>query len=98
MDAEGRIYRQIYGADFDLPLLVESLKALLAGEPVAATRTAEWFERVKLLCTVYDPSAGRYRINYAVVIEILVGASILLAGVCSLANEWRKHRKRSARA
>jgi protein SCO1/2 len=98
VDAEGRIYRQIYGADFDLPLLVEPLKALLTGEPVAATRTAEWFERIKLLCTVYDPSAGKYRINYAVVIEILVGASILVVGVFSLANEWRKHRKRSARA
>lgn len=98
VDAEGRIYRQIYGAEFALPLLVEPLKALLTGEPVAATRAADWFERVKLLCTVYDPSAGKYRINYAVVIEILVGASILVAGVYSLANEWRKHRKRSAGA
>ena len=98
VDAEGRIHRQIYGADFDLPLLIEPLKALLTGEPVAATRTAEWLERVKLLCTVYDPSAGKYRINYAVVIEILVGASILVVGIYSLAIEWRKHRKRSANA
>ena len=99
VDAEGRIYRQIYGADFDLPLLVEPLKALLTGEPVAAaTLAGAWLERIKLLCTVYDPSAGRYRINYAIVIEILVGASILAVGVYSLANEWRKHRKRSVRA
>lgn len=99
VDAEGRIYRQVYGADFELPLLVEPLKALLAGKPVAAAAPAgAWFERIKLLCTVYDPSAGRYRINYAIVIEILVGASVLAVGVYSLANEWRKHRKRSARA
>ena len=94
VDAEGRIYRQIYGAEFALPLLVEPLKALLTGAPVPATRTAEWLERVKLLCTVYDPSSGKYRINYAIVIEVLVGASILVVGVGSLANEWRKHRKR----
>lgn len=94
VDADGRIYRQIYGADFDLPLLVEPLRALLTGAPVPATLAGEWFERVKLLCTVYDPSAGRYRINYAIVIEILVGASILAVGIGSLANEWRRHRKR----
>ena len=96
VDADGRIYRQVYGAAFDLPLLVEPLKALVTGEPVAAPRLSDWYERIKLLCTVYDPSAGRYRINYAVVIEILVGISILTVGIASLANEWRKHRRRSA--
>jgi protein SCO1/2 len=98
VDAEGRIYRQLYGESFDLPLLVEPLKALLTGTPVPVSVLSEWIERVKLLCTVYDPSAGKYRINYAIVIEIFVGASILLVGIGSLINEWRKQRKRSASA
>jgi protein SCO1/2 len=98
VDASGAIYRQIYGDSFDLPLLMEPLKSLLTGQPVPATMVSDWIERVRLLCTVYDPSAGKYRINYAVLIEILVGTSIILVGVASLFSEWRKQRKRAADA
>ena len=98
IDAGGSVYRQIYGDSFGLPLLVEPLKALLTGQPVPATLVSEWIERVRLLCTVYDPSAGKYRINYAIVIEILVGTSIIAFGAISLFNEWRKQRKRGAGA
>ena len=38
------------------------------------------------------------RVNYAIVIEILIGASIIAVGTGSLLNEWRKHRKRSSGA
>lgn len=93
VDADGRVYRQLYGDSFDLPLLVGPLKELITGAPVPAPTLAAWFERVKLLCTVYDPSAGRYRINYAVVIEIFVGASVLLIGLGSLGWEWRRQRR-----
>lgn len=93
VDAQGRVYRQLYGESFDLPLLVGPLKELITGVPVAAPTLEAWFERVKLLCTVYDPSAGRYRINYAVVIEIFVGASVLLIGLGSLGWEWRRQRR-----
>ncbi len=93
VDAGGRVYRQLYGDSFDLPLLVGPLKELLTDTPVAAPTIEAWFERVKLLCTVYDPSAGRYRINYAVVIEIFVGASVLLIGVGSIGWEWRRQRR-----
>lgn len=93
VDAGGRIYRQLYGESFDLPLLVGPLKDLLTGTPVSAPTLDAWIERVKLLCTVYDPSAGRYRINYAIVIEIFVGASVLLIGLVSLGLEWRRQRR-----
>lgn len=92
VDAEGRIYRQLYGDAFALPLLVGPLKELITGTPTPTASLGDWIERVKLLCTVYDPAAGRYRVNYAVVIEIFVGASILIAGIASLAYEWRKRR------
>jgi len=93
VDAGGRIYRQLYGESFELPLLVGPLKELITGTPVAAPTLDAWIERVKLLCTVYDPSAGRYRINYAIVIEIFVGASVLLIGLVSLGLEWRRQRR-----
>lgn len=98
LDADGRIYRQVYGDAFDLPLLIEPLKALLTGNPSPAPKLTEWIERVRLLCTVYDPRAGRYRLNYAILIEILIGASIIVFGIYSLAAEWRRQRRRSAGA
>jgi hypothetical protein len=48
---------------------------------------------VRILCTVYDPAAGRYRLNYAVLIEFLVGASVLLAGIGFVALEWHRRRR-----
>lgn len=93
VDAEGRVHRQLYGDSFDLPLLVEPLKGLITGVPLAVPTLEAWIERVKLLCTVYDPSAGRYRINYAVVVEIIVGGSILLGGIGFLGWEWRRQRR-----
>jgi len=92
VDPEGRIYRQLYGDSFDLPLLIGPLKDLVTGIRSAGPSIADWLERVRLLCTVYDPSAGRYRLNYAVVIELLVGASVLLVGSGSLIHEWRRRR------
>jgi protein SCO1/2 len=50
-------------------------------------------ERVRILCTVYDPRAGKYRLNYGLIIEILVGVSVLGATVFYLGNEWRRQRR-----
>ena len=92
VDADGRIYRQVYGDQFDVPLFVGPLLELAQHKPVPAGSVAGLWEQVKLLCTVYDPAAGRYRVNYAVLIEILVGASVMLVGIWSVAREWRRRK------
>jgi len=92
VDADGRIYRQIYGEEFDVPQFVGPLLELAQHRPVPAGSVAGLWEQVKLLCTVYDPAAGRYRVNYAILIEILVGASVMLAGITSVAVEWRRRK------
>jgi hypothetical protein len=38
----------------------------------------------------------QYPLNHALVIELLVGASIILFGVFSLLVEWRKHKRATA--
>ena len=93
IDAEGRIYRQLYGDSFPAPQFVGPLLELIAHAPRPAGDIGALLEQVKLLCTVYDPAAGRYRVNYAVVIEILVGLSIFLVGIPSLVIEWRRRRR-----
>ena len=91
LDAQGRIYRQVYGDSFEVPLFVGPLLELVQNRPVAAG-VQGFLEQVKLLCTVYDPAAGRYRLNYVVIIELLVGASVMLGGIGFLIMEWRRRR------
>jgi protein SCO1 len=94
LDGEGRVYRQVYGDSFDAPLFVGPLLQLVQNAPVAQENLLEGaWEKFKLLCTVYDPAAGRYRINYVVVIEILIGTSVMLAGISFVAWEWRRRRQ-----
>ncbi|MFO1316987.1 MAG: SCO family protein [Burkholderiales bacterium] len=96
VDANGRVYRQVYGDAFDATMLVEPLTQLVAGAPAAAPVLADLAERIRILCTVYDARTGRYRLDYALLIEIFVGLTVLGAVLWYLAGEWR--RQRSLRA
>jgi protein SCO1/2 len=96
VDQGGRVYRQVYGDSFDAPLFVGPLLQLAQNAPVADNSIQTFLKQVKLLCTVYDPSAGRYRLNYVVIIELLVGSSVMLGGIGFLAVEWRRRRRAQA--
>lgn len=102
LDRDGRVYRQVYGDTFDKPLFVGPLLQLAQNAPVEQASLADAWEKFKLLCTVYDPASGRYRINYVVLIELLVGASVMLGGIGFVVWEWRRRRQpyasRSARS
>jgi protein SCO1/2 len=93
VDARGRIYRQVYGDEFAAPLFVGPLLELVRNQPVAQPTLAAAWDKLRILCTVYDASAGRYRVNYGVVIEILVGVSVVLGTVLFLGLEWRRRRR-----
>jgi protein SCO1/2 len=93
VDAQGRIYRQVYGDSFDIPQFVGPLLQLAQNAPVPQGNLAAIWEQVKLLCTVYDASAGRYRLNYAVFVEIFVGTTVLLGTLWFIASGWRRRRR-----
>ena len=45
-------------------------------------------DRIKFICTAYDPGAGRYRIDYGLVFGSVIAAfSLLLMGALIL-REW----------
>jgi protein SCO1/2 len=93
VDASGRIVRQVYGDSFELPMLVAPLKEMTIGTSAAEYDVASVLERVRILCTVYDPRAGRYRLNYALFIELIAGLSILGGTAWFVVREWRQQRR-----
>jgi protein SCO1/2 len=92
VDAGGVIVRQVYGDSFELPMLVEPLKSLLAGEAARNFSVEGVWEKVKLYCTVYDPVTGGYRVDYSLFMEIFAGASTLIGIGWFIARELGRSR------
>jgi protein SCO1 len=93
VDAQGRVFQQVYGETFELPMFVRPLKELADGTPAPVQNLSDIIERVRVLCTVYDPRAGKYRLNYGLFIEIFVGLAVLGATLYYLGSEWRRQRR-----
>ena len=72
VDAEGRIVRQVYGESFTAQDIAEPLKAMVTGAPLPpqTSTLAELADRLRIICSVYDPLTGKYRTNYALYFEI----------------------------
>ena len=93
LDPAGRISTQVYGDAFAADSLGEPLKRLLAGTLVSETASiADLVDKVRILCSVYDPVTGKYRVNYAMYLEIAGGLTFILAMLAFAASEWRARR------
>ena len=94
LDAQGRIYRQIYGQELQGQALPQALKELLNEAPVAqSVLLADLINRVRVLCTVYDPVTGSYRVQYGLLIEVAGGVTFALAMVWFFMAEWLDQRR-----
>ena len=93
LDAEGRLYRQVYGDAFTADALGEPLRQLVTGALVAqSTGWTDLLDRVRILCSVYDPVTGTYRVDYSLYLQIAGGATFLLAMLWFALHEWRERR------
>jgi protein SCO1/2 len=93
VDAEGRIVRQVYGGEVAADALGEPLALLLASRPLPLqSGLAQLVDRVRILCTVYDPQTGTYRVDYSLALEVAGGLTFAIAMVLYLLNEWRLRR------
>jgi len=96
LDADGVVYRQVYGETFELPWLMEPLKDLVFGRHQAqASPIAGLVDRVRLFCTVYDPATGRYAFDYSLFIQTGVGLVMVLSVAAYLVREARGARRSS---
>lgn len=94
IDAQGKIYRQVYGMTFETPLLVEPLKELVFGEPVTPSLLSSLSNKIKLFCTVYDPTTDKYRFDYSIFMGLFIGASSIGIVAFLVLREWRRTRRR----
>ncbi len=93
LDAEGRVYRQVYGESFPLQVLIEPLKELVFGTRTRALDPRALWDRISFLCTVYNPKTGAYRFDYGIFFGIFFGAlSLVLTGWIIL-RLWLERRR-----
>ncbi len=87
--SDGKIFRHVYGEDFPIQMFMEPLK-----DAVYGTKTSWTFrgivDHLKFICTTFDPNAGIYRIDFAVISGVGLGAlSLILLGGW-IVREWRR--------
>jgi protein SCO1/2 len=79
IDAEGVVYRQVYGQVFDTPLLVDPLIELVLGRsPPEQPLLDNLVSKIKLFCTTYDPVRDGYYFDYSLFIGMLIGGTIIV--------------------
>jgi protein SCO1/2 len=92
IDAQGRVYRQVYGAQFNAPALVEPLIELVFNRPADSNAFTNLVNRIRLFCTYYDPTRERYRFDYSIFIALAVGAGSLIGVGVILIRAWLRSR------
>lgn len=94
IESGGTVYRQVYGEIFELPWLVEPLKDLVFGRPAPDSHMLDQLVgRIRLFCTVYDPTTGRYEFDYSLFIQIGIGAMIVVSVATYLVREAIRARR-----
>jgi protein SCO1/2 len=93
VDRDGRVYRQVYGDDFPIQVFMEPLKEAVYGTVGSLTSLSSLADRVRFLCTVYDPSQGRYRISYAIAMGLLAGLISLGTTAVVISRAWLNSRR-----
>jgi len=89
VDAEGKIYRQVYGENFNPPVLVETLKEIVFGSTASSGISfARLVNKARLWCTIYDPKSNTYRFNYTMVVGFGIMFIILSIFIYVIVRMW----------
>jgi len=88
LDGEGKVYRQVYGENFETPHLVDPLKNLVFGTETPFASLDDLIRKIKLFCTVYDPASNHYRFDYSLFIGMFVGMAVIMMLILILFRAW----------
>ncbi len=89
VDANGKIYRQIYGMNFDPGLLTEAMRELVFGRVPNVLSLSLLVSRARLHWTHYDPTTNTYRFSYGMLIGMGFSAVLLIVIGISLVRLLR---------
>ena len=91
LDAKGTVYQQLYGDSFTADKLGEPLRQLLTGTRIVdGNGLIDLIDRVRILCSVYDPETGRYRADYTLYLMIAGGVTFFMSMLWFLLSELRE--------
>jgi len=93
LDAGGRVYRQVYGDSFPDQVFIEPLKELVFGITTKSLSLGDLVNRIKFICTVYNPSSGAYEFDYAIGFGIVIGGSSLMLSGLVIFRLWRGNKR-----
>jgi protein SCO1/2 len=89
LERGGKVYRHVYGDEFPIRMFMEPMRDVVYGRSTPLT-VSGIVDRIKFICTTFDPGAGRYKIDYGLVFGSVIAAfSLLIFGLLIL-REWRK--------
>lgn len=93
LGANGAIFQQLYGDSFTADRLGEPLRQLLTGTRMVEGNVGfmDLIDRVRILCSVYDPETGSYRADYTLYLMIAGGVTFFVAMLWFLLSELRQH-------
>lgn len=92
VDSKGKIRVQVYGEMINTPQMVEPLMQLVFGKAPKDTPVDGLIKRVRLFCTIYDPSSDSYHFDYSLFIGMFIGGSIILSTAFFLVRDLRRNR------
>jgi protein SCO1/2 len=72
---------------------MEPLKEAVYGTVGSFRSLSSLVDRVRFLCTVYDPSQGRYRISYSIAMGLLAGLISLGTTAVVISRAWLNGRR-----
>lgn len=93
VDGQGKVYRQIYGEEFENKTLLEPLKDMIYNIKTAEPGLAGLSNKIKLFCTVYDSKAGKYKVSYNYFYAVGVGILVSLLIIGWIVFEYRRSPK-----
>lgn len=93
VDARGVVAAQLYGERLSLSALVEAIEMAARGERAAPEDALGLLERIRILCTYYDPVSGQYRFKYAIALELAGGLTGIVLLALFVGQRWRAARR-----
>lgn len=90
LDQEGKVYRQIYGDNFELPQMGDPLKQLVGNVQTQYPGWEGLSNRIRLFCTVFDPKTGTYTTDYSFFASMFISVVMIFFFAFWMIREWRR--------